>query len=137
MDYFIDKTCTIYDTTIVNIRGSDTKSYTAVYTSQPCDFYPNTGTNRFLKTNEARETEQQSYEVVLLWNKNLCERGQKISILDNNSNDLWNYLIEDVSFYPDITWEIDNTTLQSWGSDDTVIDNVVLAYSPLFIRRNS
>jgi hypothetical protein len=28
--------------------------------------------------------------------------------------------------------EIDNATLQAWGSDDTVIDNVVLAYSPLF-----
>jgi hypothetical protein len=32
--------------------------------------------------------------------------------------------------------EIDNTTLQNWGSDDTVIDDAVLAYSPLFIRRN-
>lgn len=28
--------------------------------------------------------------------------------------------------------EIDNTTLQAWGSDDSVIDDVVLAYSPLF-----
>lgn len=28
--------------------------------------------------------------------------------------------------------EIDNETLQSWGDDDSVIDNVVLAYSPLF-----
>lgn len=32
--------------------------------------------------------------------------------------------------------EINNTTLQAWGSDDTVIDDVVLAYSPLFVRRN-
>lgn len=30
--------------------------------------------------------------------------------------------------------EIDNATLQSWGADDSVIDNVVLAYSPLFIK---
>ncbi|MFM9143092.1 MAG: hypothetical protein ACKOPP_03730 [Bacteroidota bacterium] len=29
---------------------------------------------------------------------------------------------------------IDNTTLQSWGADDSVIDDVVLAYSPLFER---
>lgn len=29
---------------------------------------------------------------------------------------------------------IDNATLQAWGSDDSVIDNVVLAYSPLFIK---
>ena len=28
--------------------------------------------------------------------------------------------------------EIDNETLQLWGEDDSVIDNVVLAYSPLF-----
>jgi hypothetical protein len=29
---------------------------------------------------------------------------------------------------------IDNATLQSWGADDSVIDDVVLAYSPLFIK---
>lgn len=34
------------------------------------------------------------------------------------------------SFYVNI----DNETLQAWGSDDSVIDNVVLAYSPLFIK---
>jgi hypothetical protein len=33
--------------------------------------------------------------------------------------------------------EIDQTTLNNWGSDDTVIDEAVLAYSPLFVRRNS
>jgi len=30
--------------------------------------------------------------------------------------------------------EIDIETLQLWGDDDTVIDNVVLGYSPLFIK---
>lgn len=29
---------------------------------------------------------------------------------------------------------IDNDTLQSWGEDDTVIDDAVIAYSPLFIK---
>ena len=28
---------------------------------------------------------------------------------------------------------IDNNTLQAWGSDDSVINNIVLSYSPLFI----
>ena len=32
--------------------------------------------------------------------------------------------------------EIDQTTLNNWGADDTVIDDAVLAYSPLFVRRN-
>ena len=32
--------------------------------------------------------------------------------------------------------EIDQITLNNWGADDTVIDEVVLDYSPLFIRRN-
>lgn len=34
------------------------------------------------------------------------------------------------------TVELDQTTLNNWGSDDTVIDDAVLAYSPLFIKRN-
>lgn len=29
---------------------------------------------------------------------------------------------------------IDNETLQSWGEDDSVIDNKVLAYSPNFVK---
>jgi hypothetical protein len=41
------------------------------------------------------------------------------------------------TYYRDsFTVEIDNQTLQNWGSDDTVIDNIVLEYSPLFVRRN-
>lgn len=27
---------------------------------------------------------------------------------------------------------IDNATLQAWGADDSVIDDVIIAYSPLF-----
>lgn len=33
--------------------------------------------------------------------------------------------------------EIDNQTLQNWGADDSVIDNIVLNYSPLFILDNN
>ena len=33
--------------------------------------------------------------------------------------------------------EIDNQTLQNWGADDSVIDNLVLNYSPLFILDNN
>lgn len=29
---------------------------------------------------------------------------------------------------------IDNNTLQAWGADDSVIDDSILAYSPLFIK---
>lgn len=31
--------------------------------------------------------------------------------------------------------ELDQQTLNNWGADDTVIDDAVLAYSPLFIKR--
>lgn len=40
-------------------------------------------------------------------------------------------------FTQNFTVEIDNDTLQAWGPDDTVIDNKILQYSPLFIKRNS
>ena len=39
---------------------------------------------------------------------------------------------ENSSFVSSFQVEIDNETLQLWGEDDSVIDNVVLAYSPLF-----
>lgn len=44
------------------------------------------------------------------------------------------YLIdsENSRFVMSFQVEIDNDTLQSWGSDDSVIDELVLAYSPLF-----
>tara|TARA_R110000868_G_scaffold222038_1_gene473840 strand:- start:547 stop:825 length:279 start_codon:yes stop_codon:yes gene_type:complete len=69
----------------------------------------------------------------IAWNINNLIRGANMAIAtcylmwEENGNTVQNELF---------TVEIDNTTLQSWGSDDTVIDDVVLAYSPLFIRRN-
>jgi len=37
----------------------------------------------------------------------------------------------------EFTVELDHTTLNNWGADDTVIDEAILAYSPLFARRAS
>jgi hypothetical protein len=35
------------------------------------------------------------------------------------------------------TMSIPNSVLQSWGADDSVIDDFVLTYSPLFIKDTS
>lgn len=32
---------------------------------------------------------------------------------------------------------IDNATLQAWGADDTVIDDAIIAYSPMFVKRTT
>jgi hypothetical protein len=32
------------------------------------------------------------------------------------------------------TMEIPNNVLQAWGADDTVIDDFVITYSPLFVK---
>jgi hypothetical protein len=46
---------------------------------------------------------------------------------------LLNVLDENNSVYvSSFQVEIDNDTLQAWGDDDGVIDELVLAYSPLF-----
>lgn len=39
--------------------------------------------------------------------------------------------------YKNFNIEIPNDVLQSWGSDDSVIDNFVLSYSPLFVKREN
>ena len=49
---------------------------------------------------------------------------------------IWEEGIGNTIQYDSFTVEINNATLQAWGADDTVIDDVVLAYSPLFVRRN-
>jgi hypothetical protein len=36
------------------------------------------------------------------------------------------------SFVTAFNITLDNATLQAWGSDDSVIDNAILAHSPLF-----
>jgi len=38
--------------------------------------------------------------------------------------------------YKNFSIEIPNDVLQSWGADDSVIDNLVLSYSPLFVKRD-
>jgi hypothetical protein len=70
----------------------------------------------------------------ITWNVNSLYRGadsalaQCALIWEDGNGNTWH-----VDMF---TVEIDNATLQNWGSDDTVIDDAVLAYSPLFIRRN-
>jgi hypothetical protein len=39
--------------------------------------------------------------------------------------------------YKNFNVEIPNEVLQSWGADDSVIDNLVLTYSPLFVKREN
>jgi hypothetical protein len=41
---------------------------------------------------------------------------------------------EIIKYYTSFTMNIPNNILQAWGSDDTVIDNFVLTYSPKFIK---
>jgi len=76
---------------------------------------------------------QEKQANAIIWTVSSLIRGAQLAtaqctlIWEENGN----------TYYSDsFTVEIDNTTLQNWGSDDTVIDDVVLAYSPLFVRRN-
>ena len=70
----------------------------------------------------------------ITWTVSPLIRGAEIAIVhctlvweDGNGN-TWQSDSFDV--------ELDHTTLNNWGADDTVIDDVILAYSPLFVKRN-
>lgn len=70
----------------------------------------------------------------IVWNVNQLMRGAISAtaicslIWEENGN----------TYHSDsFTVELDQQTLNNWGADDTVIDDAVLAYSPLFIKRNS
>lgn len=105
MMMFLDKKCTIYTTTIVNIDSEDTKSYHAVYTDIACDYFvPN---NKYKGNNQAREFETRTLSLVLEADKTLVRRWDMVQ-LDNN---YWKYVVDEYAEYKNISWLIDNITL--------------------------
>jgi hypothetical protein len=61
-------------------------------------------------------------------NRNITNAEVNCSLLfvdaDNGTHDL----------NENFTMVIPNEVLQNWGADDSVIDNLILTYSPLFIK---
>jgi hypothetical protein len=77
---------------------------------------------------------QEKQANAILWTVSPLMRGAQSAtaqctlINEDGNGNTWHVALFDVN--------IDQTTLNDWGADDTVIDNAVLAYSPLFVRRN-
>jgi len=70
----------------------------------------------------------------ITWTVSPIGRGAEFAIAQCSL--IWENGPTDTRQVNTFTVEINQTTLNSWGSDDTIIDDAVLAYSPLFIRRN-
>jgi hypothetical protein len=69
----------------------------------------------------------------IVWNvpnlmRNATEAIVKCSLIFVNSDES----TVDSNYH--FTMEIPNNVLQAWGSDDTVIDDFVITYSPLFVK---
>ena len=77
---------------------------------------------------------QEKQANAISWNVHSIVRGAAIAFAQCAL--IWENGPSDTKQVAAFTVEIDQTTLNNWGADDTVIDDVVLAYSPLFIRRN-
>ena len=90
--------------------------------------------NYYLRIKEIRlGTLQEKVANAIIWNVTNLMRGQtsasaQCSLIYVNSD---GGTVEVGEYF---TVEISNEVLQQWGSDDSVIDDVVLAYSPLFIK---
>jgi hypothetical protein len=78
-------------------------------------------------------TLQEKVANAIIWNVQSLMRNQETAY----ANCSLIYVKEDggtIEVGEYFTVEILNAVLQQWGADDSVIDNVVLAYSPLFIK---
>jgi len=71
----------------------------------------------------------------IIWEVNQLRRNANTANLDCRLFFIDN-LTNAETFISGFSMEIPNDVLQSWGSDDSVIDNFVLTYSPLFERPN-
>ena len=89
----------------------------------------------YLKIQPIQVGELKQFTVnAIVWNINNLQRGATeatahcslIFVLPNDNG------TSQIPIYFDV--EIDNETLQSWGSDDGVIDDKIIAYSPLFVK---
>lgn len=91
--------------------------------------------NPYILIQPIRFGQFQEYEAnAITWNISSLHRGSQSAVAFCTL--IWEEGIN-TTYVPgsEFTVEIDNATLQSWGTDDTVIDVKVLAYSPLFVLR--
>jgi len=81
INYFLDKKCSIFTTSILVVDCEEIKSYHAIYTDIACDYFvPN---NKYRNNNQAREFETRTLSLVLEPDKLLVKRGDMVE-LDNN-----------------------------------------------------
>lgn len=83
------------------------------------------------KTSQFLEKDCNAIYWTITLNRNITDAEANCSLLfvdaNNGTHDLNEHFI----------MTIPNTILQSWGADDSVIDNFVCTYSPLFIKDTS
>jgi hypothetical protein len=68
----------------------------------------------------------------ITWQVNGIMRGATDALA--NCTLIWVYPDGGTAYVMSFQVNIDNETLQAWGEDDTIIDDKVLAFSPLFVR---
>ena len=109
---WLEKTCNIFDTTIVNIDGADTKSYTPVYNGIACDFYWKKASSEVMQKDDySRETELIELEVVLEPDKSLVQKWMMIELFDPIMWSYWEFLIQQ-AFVNRIWSRIDTISLR-------------------------
>jgi len=105
INYFLDKKCSIFTTSILVADCEEIKSYHAIYTDIACDYFvPN---NKYRNNNQAREFETKTLLLVLEPDKLLVKKGDMVE-LDNN---YWQYIVDEYAEYKNINGLIDNITL--------------------------
>ena len=86
------------------------KTYTAIYTSIPCDFWESP--KGILQTTDfAKNDNMQDYTVVLDGTRTLVRAGMKIELISSGVN-FGVFEIHSIQHYQDITWAIDNIELK-------------------------
>jgi hypothetical protein len=90
--------------------------------------------NYYLRIKEIRlGTLQEKTANAIIWSIQNLMRGQTSAYAQCSLI----YVREDggtIELSEYFTVEIPNEILQQWGADDSVIDDIVLAYSPLFVK---
>ena len=62
---FFDKKCTVYETSVLTVDGSEVQTKNEIYSLIPCDFGKSSLSTNNLTEDTARDTDTERFELVL------------------------------------------------------------------------
>ena len=108
---FFDKLCTVYETSVLTIDGSEVQTKNEIYSLIPCDFGKSSLSSNNLTEDNSQNTDAEKFELVLNWplytdlrKWMFVEVFDSVGVLVSQ----WVYTIVSIDYVKNWKWVVDN-----------------------------